>query len=139
MSGDEGGADDLSGDWIGFYNYPVPAPPTQFEAVLRDTGGLLAGITTEVVDWAGRPGMTLQAVIEGQREGDAVRFTKIYDDLDHAANTIFYEGLVQPGGDEIEGRWTIAGLSSGTFMMVRGRPERAAATRETEADITIDR
>ena len=48
MSG--GGDSDLSGDWLGFYNYPVPHPPTQFEASLRDTGGLITGITTEEGD-----------------------------------------------------------------------------------------
>jgi hypothetical protein len=120
------GLDDLSGDWLGFYNYPVPHPPTQFKASLRDTGGLITGITTEEGDTPDCYGMILQAVVDGRREGSTVWFTKVYDYLERAPDPVRYEGTIQAGGDEIEGRWTIPGAWSGTFMMVRSRREEAA-------------
>ena len=52
-----GGANDLSGDWIGFYYYDFPCPPTQFEAAIRDTDGLISGLTTETFEGPGRAGM----------------------------------------------------------------------------------
>jgi len=115
----EGGEIDLSGRWNGFYNYPDGSPPTGFEAVIRDTGGLISGITTEPGDSPDCFGMILQAVIEGRRDGASVRFTKMYDYLERAADIVHYDGVVQADGDEIEGTWDIHNDWSGTFLMVR--------------------
>jgi len=133
MSG--GGPGDLSGDWLGFYNYDFPCPPTQFEAAIRDTGGLISGLTTEVFDGPDRLGSVLQAVIEGAREGRTLRFTKIYDDLSLAPDVIHYEGRILGEGDEVEGRWTIPGDNSGTFMMMRKRREQAAEEHEVKEEV----
>ena len=107
---------DLSGDWIGIYNYPHSAPPTGFSASLRDHGGLVTGETSEPSPKGG----ALHAVIEGNREGDRLVFTKIYDDLEFSTAPVRYDGRIDPGGDEIEGKWTIPGILSGSFLMVRG-------------------
>lgn len=123
MSGGEGESD-LSGHWVGMFNYPSEFPPNNFEAELRDTGGIVTGLITqprEVFDIAGPP---RQAVIDGQRAGSQLSFVKIYDDLDRP--TVHYTGTIQPGGDEIEGIWTIPGDWSGTFMMVRARKDTTA-------------
>ena len=48
----------------------------------------------------------------------------MYDDL--ARPTPHYHGLIQPGGDEIEGEWTIPGDWSGTFL-IRANGERSSA------------
>ncbi len=109
---------DLTGEWAGFYNYPVPAPPVNFAAVLHESGGRLTGTTTEP-DEAG--GGTLHAVIDGRRQGAAVSFLKMYDQADEYYDTVQYSGTVASGGDEIEGRWQVAGGWSGTFLMVRAR------------------
>ena len=108
---------DLSGEWLGIYNYPHSAPPAEFRASLRDHGGLVTGETSEANR---RGGGTLHAVIEGQREGDRLFFTKLYDDLDFSADPVLYDGRIDPSGDEVEGKWTIPGIWSGTFLMVRG-------------------
>ncbi len=132
MNAPVGGAD-LSGRWHGFYNLPVDEPPTLFEAELLDTGGLLSGETTEEGDTPDCFGMTLHAVIEGRREGDRVVFTKRYDYLPRADYAIDYEGVLAPGGDEIEGRWTIPGIWSGSFLMVRqGRQSEAIERQASE-------
>jgi hypothetical protein len=57
-------------------------------------------------------------VIEGDRTASTLAFIKIYDDL--ARPTPHYRGTIQPGGDEIEGEWTIPGDWSGTLLMIRG-------------------
>lgn len=107
---------DLSGEWIGIYNYPHSAPPNEFQASLRDHDGLVTGETSEPSPKGG----TLHAVIEGRREGGRLHFTKIYDDLTFSTDPVQYDGRIDPGGDEIEGKWTIPGIWSGTFLMVRG-------------------
>ena len=130
------GAADLSGRWSGIFNYPRLLPPTSFEADLRDHGGAISGVTTEPDLEPGCEGQTLHATIEGVREGDTLRFTKIYDDLKHAAEPVQYHGLIQPGGDEIDGTWEIAGVWSGTFLMVRsaGSTEEVAKAVSEEVD-----
>ena len=134
MNAPDGGTD-LSGRWHGFYNMPLDGPPTLFEAELLDTGGLLSGETTEEGDTPDCFGMTLHAVIEGLRQGDRVAFTKRYDYLPRADYAIDYEGVLAPGGDEIEGRWTIPGIWSGTFLMVRGSEAAAAAERQVSEKV----
>ena len=75
-----------------------------------------------------RAGIHQHAVIEGSREGNLVRWVKVYDDLGRA--TPHYQGTVHSDGDEIEGTWHIPGNWSGTFMMMRRRKGRAAETRQ---------
>lgn len=128
MSGDEGEYD-LSGQWSGMFSYPSLFPPHMFEATIRDTAGLVTGVITQAREDFDMPGPHRQAVIEGSRDGGAVRFVKIYDDLDRP--TPHYHGTIQPGGDEIEGEWTIPGDWSGRFMMVRGG--RASQAEERKA------
>jgi len=122
----EGASFDLSGDWRGIFNYPSMCPPNEFRAALRDSAGVLSGLISQSREVFDHPGPDRQALIEGSRDGASVRFVKIYDDLDRP--TPHYEGTVQPGGDEIEGTWTIPGDWSGTFLMVR--QSRAAAKAE---------
>lgn len=119
---------DLSGRWAGFYNYPGGGEPCPFEADIRDSGGVLSGVTSEPGDRMGLPEPIVHAVLDGRHSGTAVGFTKIYDRLDLAPDPIRYEGTLAEDEDEIEGRWTIAGLWSGTFLMVRNRGAAEAAT-----------
>ncbi len=133
------GAVDLSGEWIGFYNYDFPCPPTQFEAVLRDSGGLISGVTIETFEGPDGRGTVLHAVIDGRREGPILRFTKIYDDLELTPEPVFYEGSVLPGGDEIEGTWSIHGDGSGSFMMMRKSGKKAAQTLKMEDKVPAGR
>lgn len=134
-----GGANDLTGDWLGFYNYDFPCPPTQFEAEIRDAGGLVTGVTTETFDGPERLGTVLQAVIEGRREGATLRFTKIYDDLALAPDAIHYDGTILGDGDEVEGTWTIPGQGAGTFMMMRKRREEKAVERRAAERVPLGR
>lgn len=122
---------DLTGQWSGVFNYPSLFPPNSFEAAIRDSGGLISGVITQPREVFEGPGPSRQAVIEGSREGSQLRFIKIYDDLDRP--TPHYQGIVQPGGDEIEGEWTIPGDWSGTFLMIRGsRADQAEERRVSE-------
>jgi hypothetical protein len=130
---------DLSGDWIGFYNYDFACPPTEFEASIRDSGGVLTGVTTETFEGPGKARTILQAVIDGRREGVSVHFTKLYDDLELTPDMVVYEGAILPGGDEIEGTWSIAGDGAGTFMMMRKRREGAAVERKLEEEVPVAR
>jgi hypothetical protein len=119
---------DLSGKWSGIYHYPSLFPANSFEAEIRDEGGLITGIITQPREFFERPGPPQQAVIEGRRDGSTLRFVKFYDDLNRPSP--HYRGTVRPGGDEIDGEWTIIGDWSGTFLMIRGAGKEAAIERQ---------
>jgi hypothetical protein len=132
MSGDAAEYD-LSGQWSGIYNYPAHYPPNAFEATIRDTGGLITGVISQPGEFFEPPGTVQHAVIEGSHEGGTLAFVKIYDDL--ARPTPHYHGIVLPGGDEIEGEWTIPGDWSGTFLMIRGAKAGAAIERRVSEKV----
>ena len=121
----------LSGRWTGIYSYPAQFPPNTFEATIHDEGNRISGVIVQPREFFELGEGMQHAVIEGGKDGATVRFVKIYDDL--ARPTPHYEGTIQPGGDEIEGRWTIPGDWSGTFMMIRASgAEEKIARKETE-------
>lgn len=119
---------DLSGRWTGMFNYPGPFPPVGFEAELRDQGGSVTGMITEPDESSDGAG-TLHSIVDGSHEGGAVSFTKIYEDEERMPEPVFYNGAVQPDGNEISGHWEITGHWSGTFLMVRN-PGVAEAAEE---------
>jgi hypothetical protein len=131
MSGEEDF--DLTGQWSGIYNYPAHYPPNTFEATIRDSNGLITGVITQPGEFFEPAGTVQQSVIDGSRDGSTLRFVKVYDDL--ARPTPHYHGIVQPGGDEIEGEWTIPGDWSGTFLMIRGSRESDALDRRIEEEV----
>lgn len=133
MSGE--GEHDLTGEWSGIYNYPAHYPPNAFEASIRDTGGIITGVTRQPREIVEPAGNHQHAVIEGSRQGSMVRWVKLYDDLSRA--TPHYQGRIQPGGDEIEGEWHIPGNWSGTFMMMRRRKDEAGEVRKVAEEIEI--
>ncbi|HEY5720790.1 MAG TPA: hypothetical protein VIT45_00555 [Allosphingosinicella sp.] len=124
---------DLTGEWSGIYNYPSLYPPNSFEASIRDSGGIITGVIRQPGEFFEPAGTMQHAVIEGSREGSIVRFVKMYDDLSRP--TPHYSGIIQPGGDEIEGEWTIPGDWSGTFLMVRGGKAEAEEELEVGEEI----
>ena len=73
---------DLSGRWAGVFFYPDGAPddfvPTSFLAILDEHGSHFTGQTTERDYWS-PVGADLHAVLEGQRTGLSLAFTKIPD------------------------------------------------------------
>jgi hypothetical protein len=125
---------DLTGEWSGIYNYPSHYPPNNFEASIRDSGGIISGVIRQPGEFFEPPGTLQHAVIEGIRTGRVVRWVKIYDDLTRAPPR--YQGRIQPGGDEIEGEWHHPGDWSGTFLMVRAR--KAKANQERKVTVEID-
>ncbi|MGI4731298.1 MAG: hypothetical protein ACRYFW_06075 [Janthinobacterium lividum] len=118
---------DVTGAWEGIFNYPRAMPPGGFRADLREAAGAIAGETEERGD-GDEAGLTLHALVTGARSGTAVSFTKSYDDPARARHPVRYAGTIAPDGDEITGRWDIAGHWSGSFIMVRAarRAEPAA-------------
>ena len=118
---------DLSGRWAGVYYYPDGAPedfiPTSFRAELIEEGCHLTGRTVELDSWSS-VGSDLHAVIEGQRSGLSVAFTKIPDG---GRDVIEYVGEVDPDGQTIRGRWHIIANWSGTFEMRRHLDARDVA------------
>ena len=130
----QSGSLDLSGRWAGVYYYPDGAPPdfvpTSFRAELIEEGCHLTGRTVELDSWSSTSG-DLHAVIEGQRSGLSVAFTKIPDG---GRDVIEYVGEVDPDGQTIRGRWHIIADWSGTFEMRRhlGACDVAVARQTSE-------
>ena len=128
---------DLSGRWTGIFNYPAFQPPNGFEAVLRDVGGAISGTISEQDDDPQGSGGTLHSFIEGHRQGSAVTFTKMYDDLDRMPEPVFYSGAIQPDGNEIDGRWEIPGHWGGTFLMVRNPGADEAVEEQAGEEVPV--
>jgi hypothetical protein len=128
---------DLSGRWTGMFNYPGPFPPVCFEAELRDDGGSISGMISEPDEGHHGGAGTLHSIVDGSREGSAVSFTKIYEDEERMPEPVFYNGTVQPDGNEISGRWEISGHWSGTFLMVRNPGAAEVAEEEVGAEVPV--
>lgn len=126
-------ADDLSGRWQGIFNYPRDVPPIGFAAMLYDIDGALTGETVEPAP----DGRTLAAQLDGRRRGSSVTFAKLYNANDGDYDAVAYDGTVAADGQEITGRWSIPGIWSGTFIMVRekgiGTPTETEAATDVES------
>jgi hypothetical protein len=111
---------DLSGVWIGIFNYPEDLPATSYRATLTDSGGRLGG-TIEEIDAVVMVGQRLTAAIDGTRTDRSVRFTKFYAAPDEVYDIVEYHGTVNPEGDEITGHWRVGDAWTGSFIMTRPR------------------
>lgn len=127
---------DLSGVWSGSYAYPGSLEPVPFALELRDNGGMLSGEVSEPAPPDMPPG-DVHAMLTGSHSGSRVSFTKIYDSLDHFLDPVHYDGTLDEDECEISGQWTISPTWSGSFVMTRPKPERAAA--EVEETVEVDR
>jgi len=120
-------AQNLTGVWNGLYSYPDGRSVT-FVATLIDSGSTLSGSTHEPCVGGHCPSATLFATLMGGRSGSAVSFRKTYEAAGPRWGTVNYEGRLNADATEIEGRWSIPGVWSGKFMMIR--PLREALTKE---------
>lgn len=127
--------DNLTGVWEGVYNWPGHRPPTPFTAVLIETGGSLSGSVHEVSLSGPFEGRELTAMISGVRSGCSVQFTKAYEPKPVRFRPVTYDGSLNADVTEIEGIWSIKGLWSGRFLMIRSRRPSEAA--ETEQEIAV--
>lgn len=125
---------DLTGRWDGIFNYPRTLPPNGFFAALVEQAGALTGEIEEPGDEA-ETGSPLSAMVEGERIGSQVRFTKRYDALARAHYAVRYDGTLSAEGDEITGEWTIPGVWSGTFIMVRAARQDEAVEQTASEEV----
>jgi hypothetical protein len=120
-------AQDLTGVWNGLYSYP-DGRSVAFVATLIESGSTLTGSTHEPCVGVDAPAGTLFASLMGGRVGSAVSFRKTYEAAGPSFGTVNYEGRLNAEATEIEGRWSIPGVWSGKFMMIR--PLREALKEE---------
>lgn len=130
-----GGELDLTGLWRGLYSYPIKRTPVPFTASLAESGSWLTGATEEVATARAALGRTLTATLQGRRTGSSVRFLKLYDSPMRVYDSVAYEGSVNAEGTEIEGRWTVPGNWSGTFLMIREGEIAATRTRTAKEKV----
>jgi hypothetical protein len=119
----------LTGVWHGLYTYPQQRS-VSFVATLIETERWLSGSTHEPCVYGERPGATLLATVAGSRSGSAVTFVKTYDrNAGESFGIVNYEGTLSGDATEIEGRWSIPGVWSGKFLMIRSGGKAAKQTR----------
>lgn len=130
---------DLSGLWMGSFAYPGGAgPTTPFLARIEDRDGRFSGTTIEPDNVTG--GKELEADLVGNRQGDAIDFTKIYRGAPVDLEPIDYVGRMSADGNQVTGVWSLQ-LMNGTFEMYREavweqeEEEEAAAVVPLEAEV----
>jgi hypothetical protein len=123
---------DLTGRWMGRYDYAATRAPVPFEVDLTETAGSLHGKIHEPNTIANAMGAALDAILDGSRDGAAVRFVKVYRRFDQGDDPV-YEGTVNATMTRVAGAWwfPLTPAWRGRFLMVR--PVQAAATREVAA------
>ncbi len=128
---------DVTGEWLGIFAYPRLLPPSNFRARLREAGGFVSGEIDEPCDHGPAKGQVIHALMVGRRAARSIDLEKRYDDLDRADYVVVYRGELNGDGTEITGRWDIAGVWSGSFIMVR--EIGIAVADERRVAETIDR
>ena len=119
----------LTGVWQGLYTYPGINRSVSFTATLLETPGALTGSTHEPCVFRDGAGGTLFATLQGGRDGTQVTFRKTYELAGPNYDLVDYEGTLSADGIEIEGRWVIRRVWSGSFLMIRETGNTAARSR----------
>jgi hypothetical protein len=127
-------SESLTGVWHGLYAGGAARGHVNFVATLLETASFVSGATHEPRAIGGAPGDILFATLMGDRSARTVRFTKSYDAADENYAVVEYEGTLSADGTEIDGRWTIRGNSSGTFLMIRSSQTENARSRKVTVD-----
>ena len=120
----------LTGLWNGLFSCPRLRDPTQFVAILIQSGASFSGTTHEPCPTEQIPGGVLYATLQGQRSGTAVAFIKTYDGTGGWTHSVKYEGTLSDDGTEIEGRWHVPRVWSGRFLMVRSGAKEESVVRK---------
>ena len=131
-----GGFDSLSGLWNGQFTYPVKREPEFFTATLLEAADFLGGSIQEVARSGRSKGQTLYATVQGTRLGAQVSFRKSYESTTRT-HSVFYAGVVNADGTEIEGSWSIPGNWSGRFLMLRDTGQSAAVIRRVAEKLPV--
>jgi hypothetical protein len=119
----------LTGVWQGLYTYP-DGLSVSFVATLIESGRWLSGSTHEPCSLPGSPGGTACATLSGSRQDSSVVFVKTYEGaIPGYERPVDYQGALSGDGTEIEGRWSIAGILSGKFLMIRSAGKAAELTQ----------
>ena len=121
----------MTGLWHGLYSYPAVLRPVFFVATLISHGSGFSGRIQEAARGTEGAPLVLGATVVGRAAAGTVEFTKSYEGAWHHA--VLYAGRLSADRTEIEGAWTIPGVWSGRFLMMRGeRAEEAELRRAWE-------
>ncbi|MFS0736370.1 hypothetical protein ABC347_04900 [Sphingomonas sp. 1P06PA] len=124
----------MTGAWFGRFSYLGGGEPdVSFIASIEELFGMISGTTSEP-NTVGDTTMHLNAVLRGSRDGEDVRFTKLYDGESDAAHGVDYAGTISTDGTRVTGFWSLAGLSGG-FEMNRTHAE---AVEEKQLEVAVE-
>jgi hypothetical protein len=131
----QAGKQSLTGVWQGLYTYS-DGTSVAFVATLIDSGSALTGSTHELCTAGAWIGSTIYATLSGSRQGSAIAFTKIYDEVGFEyQSAVKYEGTLSGDEMEIEGRWIIHSMRFGKFLMIRSNGKTTEIQRKVTARI----
>lgn len=122
----------VSGVWYGSWTSESPTIyPNSFIAQLDEVDGAISGSTSEADYLAD---VMLHALVSGRRAGAKIEWLKQYDAAGRLAHAVFYSGLVNDDGTQIEGSWRIAGYQ-GAFAMQREKFSAEELANEEEIGV----
>ena len=119
----------LTGIWQGLYSYPEAFDPVSFTATLIESGKWVSGSIHETAMDEDYIPVDVYATLMGSRVNRQVAFTKTYDGTSDWSHAVRYEGVLNDDFTELEGRWSIPGVWSGKFLMIRPEGRRAGILR----------
>jgi hypothetical protein len=124
---------DLTGRWLGRYDYAHGGEGVSFEADLVEDAGSLTGETVEPNTFQRGMGAELHAALAGSRTGTSVAFVKTYVGFGQGADP-HYTGALDQALTRMVGDWAFPmepGGWSGRFVMIRKPLAAAQTTRKT--------
>lgn len=124
----------LTGAWWGRYLMPN-GKAVAFWAAIEEAGGVVTGGISGRYQ-PGANGEMLNAAVRGTRAGLRVAFVKAYDGAGRFAHAVDYADALDPGGERMAGRWTLAGTSGAFETRQSHVGEEEEVVRQAEVEVT---
>jgi hypothetical protein len=116
---------DLSGLWVGTYEYGAPGEhqTVEFSVVFEQQHKVLLGRMLERQTFGAEPAVGLSANLAGVVSGQQATLVKTYDGTGGQTHSIAYELVFDPAKQTLSGTWSVAAGWDGKTLLRRMTPQ----------------